>query len=73
MDLFFFFLKNVTIAFEFLIPQNALADLKGPKGKYNCTIDGKVQVGNDQEMVQSERNSHSINRELEKLYQENIL
>ena len=23
---------------------------------------GKVQVGNDQEMVQSERNSHSINR-----------
>ena len=24
--------------------------------------DRKVQVGNDQEMVQSERNSHSINR-----------
>ena len=26
----------------------------------------KVQVGNDQEMVQSERNSHSINRAMEK-------
>ena len=40
----------------------------------------KVQVGNDQEMAQSEGNSHSINRGWEKtkmtlnryLYQENI-
>ena len=40
----------------------------------------KVQVGNDQEMAQSERNSHSINRGVGKtkmtlgyLYQENIV
>ena len=25
-------------------------------------FDKKVQVGNDQEMAQSERNSHSVNR-----------
>ena len=42
-------------------------------------MDGKVQVGNDQEMPQSERNSHSISRGLGKtkmtlryLYQEDI-
>ena len=41
--------------------------------------DKKIQAGNDQEMAQSERNSHSINREVGKtkmtlryLYQENI-
>ena len=40
----------------------------------------KVQVGNDQEMAQSERNSHSTNRRMGKtkialryLYQENIV
>ena len=39
----------------------------------------KVQIGNDQEMAQSERNSHSINRGVEKtkmtlkyLYHENM-
>ena len=34
---------------------------------YNCAFEGKVQVGHDQEMTQSERNSHSKNRGVKKL------
>ena len=51
---------------------------KDQKENIICTMDGKVQVGNDQKMAQSERNS-SIIRELGKtkmtlryLNQENI-
>ena len=48
-------------------------------GKERSIASEKVQVGNDQEMAQSERNSHSANEGWEKtkmtrgyLYQDNI-
>ena len=39
---------------------------KEQKENIICTMDGKVQVDNDQEMEESERNSHSISRQLGK-------
>ena len=39
---------------------------KLPTSYHSLIFEKKVQVGNDQEMAQSDRNSHSINREVGK-------